>query len=142
MKTTILLLFFSALTFFSGCDCFTSCIVSPKIKLVDQLSGADLIFGTQPRYKLDSIYWKRTTDTNYFPVNFGMADTARKIIYLPYESKIYIRWNANDEDTITVNYKSDGIKSRCCPQGTFEANGIKLNNLFCRFENGEYILEK
>ena len=142
----ILLVLFSLLiTFFPGCECLnTICEEQIQFRIIDKVTKQDLVFGTSPKYKVDSLYFKQHPDTalssGYYSSVFVYLQTSLISNTIPYDT-IYIRLSANDIDTIMITRKNES-SSKCCPNGFKRITNIKFNGAYATSEGRNFLFEK
>ena len=124
---------------FSGCDCFSSCYITPQFTIVDKNTNEDLITGPNPRYSLDSLMQKRPSDNFYF----GFSDTSSIYrLHLLFNDTILLKLNSTDVDTVVVYYNKAKGDKRCCGGVFYEPQAVFYNGVSCGYHGNIFLFEK
>jgi len=129
----------------AGCECLnTICEDQIQFRIIDKVTKQDLVFGTSPKYKVDSLYFKQRPDTalssGYYSSVFVYLQTSLISNTIPYDT-IYLRLTVNDIDTIILTRKNEG-SSKCCPNGYKRIMNIKFNGTYVTSEGRNFLFEK
>lgn len=139
------LYFLSLPLLFISCDpCLSmrSCADTFSFKIVDRLSGQDLIFGTSPIYSSDSVYL--LTNLQGYAGSFSRIDNNKFLstLLIPTDT-LFLRLTSTDTDTLFLSY--DYVKNKCCnysSRGYGKLQSIKFNQTIAIQEGQTYVFKK
>jgi hypothetical protein len=144
IKYTVLVFLLFTLTNCDPCLSSRSCADTFAFKIVDKLSKQDLVFGSAPVYRSDSVYLFTTLTGYTGPMS--AIDSANKrfnsTLVLPTDT-LYLRVSATDIDTIFINYEF--VKSKCCnysARGYGQIQSMKFNGKTAAKEGDTFVFEK
>ena len=121
------------ISFFSGCDCFSSCYISPQFTIVDKNTMEDLITGPNPRYFKDSLMQKKPSDSLYSHVSDGR---------LLFNDTVLLKLNSTDVDTVAIYYNKAKGDRRCCGGVFLEPQTVVYNGVACSYHGNIFLFEK
>jgi len=126
------------ISFFSGCDCFSSCYISPQFTIVDKNTMVDLITGANPRYFKDSLMQKMPSDSLFYPI----SDTFNTQLRLLFNDTVLLKLNSTDVDTVVVFYNKTKGDRRCCGGIFLEPQTVFYNGVTCGYHGNIFLFEK
>lgn len=138
------LYFLSLPLLFIGCDpCLDAriCADTFAFKIVDKSSGQDLVFGTSPIYRSDSVYL--LTNLTGYTGSFSRIDNNKFVSTLLFPTDtLFLRLTSTDTDTLFLNY--DYVKNKCCnfSRGYGKLQSIKYNQTIAIQEWLTYVFKK
>ncbi len=121
------------ISFFSGCDCFSSCYITPQFAIVDKNTQEDLITGPNPRYFRDSLMQKKPSDSSFIHV---FDDR------LFFNDTVLLKLNNTDIDTVVVYYSKSKGDRRCCGGVFLEPQTVFYNGVACGYHGNIFLFEK
>lgn len=124
--------------FLSGCDCFSSCYLSPQFAIVDKYTQEDLISGPNPRYFKDSLMQKKPSDSLFYPV----SDTYNTQLRLLFNDTVLLKLNSTDVDTVVVYYNKAKGDRRCCAGVFYEPQAVFYNGVSYGYHGNVFLFEK
>jgi hypothetical protein len=125
-------------SFFSGCDCFSSCYITPQFAIVDKSTMEDLITGPNPRYFKDSLMQKMPSDSLFYPV----SDSFNTQLRLLFNDTVLLKLNNTDIDTVVVYYSKSKGDRRCCGGVFLEPQTVFYNGVVCGYHGNIFLFEK
>ena len=122
------------------------CVVKPncngdfRFKILDKITGQNLVQGPGAKYSLDSIKILPGRDT--IPPAFVYAVENILICSLngPGDT-LYLRLNASDTDTLLLSFEHIR-RSLCCQSGSRAVTGVNFNGIQTRQDSLAFILQK
>ena len=137
-KIFLFVLSLAIIKIFSGCDCFSSCYISPQFTIVDKGTMEDLISGPNPRYFKDSLMQKMPSDSLFYPV----SDSFNTQLRLLFNDTVLLKLNNTDIDTVVVYYSKSKGDRRCCGGVFLEPQTVFYNGVACGYHGNIFLFEK
>lgn len=130
---------------FISCDpCMNErgvCADSFNFRIVDKVSGVDLVFSQNPVYSKDSVYL--VTNLSGYQGSMSASDNNKfsSRLLIPVDT-FYLRLNSTDTDTMLMSY--DFVKTKCCKtaKGYGKVVGIKYNGAVANKLGDIFIFKK
>ena len=140
----IIIIIVSAFVFISCDPCYGDrgvCAETFSFRIVDKVSGVDLVFNQVPIYHKDSVYLLTTLPGYQGAMSFNDNNKFISRLLIPVDT-FYLHLNSADTDTLLMNY--DFVKSKCCKtaEGYGKVVGIKYNGMTANKQGDTFIFEK
>ncbi|HEY9706085.1 MAG TPA: hypothetical protein V6C58_26855 [Allocoleopsis sp.] len=141
MKSFTLLL---GVIFLAGCDPCRgnrACADTFDFKLIDNINGDDLVFGTNPTYNKDSVYLFTKLQGYSGKMSYPKENKFSSTLLLPVDT-FFLHLGSTDTDTLVMFY--DFRKVKCCStnEGFGKLKFIKFNGVNTILENNIHVLRK
>ena len=143
MKTKLFCVVVIAFSFsLAGCDCLDNqCTFPPKFRLVDKLTGSNLLKGPNAVYHIDSIYAMIPGDSTVIRYYTYDSSYIEQSNYTVTGNTLYLHLNAGETDTLQVNYNHKH-STICCGNGTETASSVTLQGSPIKNENYAFTIKK